>query len=45
MTQLAADGQLQAYKHEGFWMCMDTLRDRENLEEIFDGGNAPWVVK
>ena len=45
LTQLAADGQLQAYKHEGFWMCMDTLRDRENLEEIFDGGNAPWAVK
>lgn len=43
LTQLAADGQLQAFKHEGFWMCMDTIRDRETIESVFDSGHAPWV--
>lgn len=43
LTQLARDGQLSAYKHDGFWQCMDTLRDRENLEKIYDSGKAPWV--
>jgi glucose-1-phosphate cytidylyltransferase len=39
---LARDGQLMAYKHEGFWQCMDTLRDKVLLEKIWDSGNAPW---
>lgn len=43
LARLAADGELQACKHEGFWQCMDTLRDRETLERIHDSGHAPWV--
>lgn len=43
LTQLARDGELSAFKHNGFWQCMDTLRDRENLEKIHDSGKAPWV--
>lgn len=43
LTQLAAVGQLFAFRHDGFWACMDTLRDRENLERIFESGRAPWA--
>ena len=43
LTQLARDGQLSAFKHGGFWQCMDTIRDRENLEKVYDSGKAPWV--
>ncbi len=43
LTALAGDGQLAAFKHEGFWQCMDTLRDRENLERMYDSGRAPWI--
>jgi glucose-1-phosphate cytidylyltransferase len=43
LTQLARDGQLSAFKHDGFWQCMDTIRDRETLEKIYDSGKAPWV--
>jgi len=43
LTQLARDGQLCAFKHEGFWQCMDMLRDRELLEKIYESGKAPWV--
>jgi glucose-1-phosphate cytidylyltransferase len=43
LTQLARDGQLSAFKHNGFWQCMDTIRDRENLEKVYDSGKAPWV--
>ena len=43
--EVAAEmGELMAYKHKGFWQCMDSKRDRESLEEIFGRGNAPWVV-
>ena len=42
MERLAADGQLMAYRHDGFWQCMDTQRDREKLEELWKSGNAPW---
>ncbi|MBW2278963.1 MAG: glucose-1-phosphate cytidylyltransferase, partial [Deltaproteobacteria bacterium] len=42
MENLANDGQLMAYKHEGFWQCMDTLRDKVLLEKIWAGGSAPW---
>jgi glucose-1-phosphate cytidylyltransferase len=34
---------LAAFQHDGFWQCMDTLRDRENLEKVYEGGKAPWV--
>ncbi len=40
---LAKDGQLMAYKHEGFWQCMDTVRDRKRLEDLWETG-APWRV-
>jgi glucose-1-phosphate cytidylyltransferase len=32
-----------AYKHEGFWQCMDTIRDRDTLNVIFESGQAPWL--
>ena len=42
MRALAADGELAAFRHEGFWQPMDTLRDRHQLEELWDSGVAPW---
>lgn len=42
LEKLSAEGQLQAYKHGGFWQCMDTLRDRNKLEEMLQQGKAPW---
>lgn len=42
MEKLALDGELMAYVHEGFWRCMDTQRDKENLEELWANGEAPW---
>ena len=44
MERLAADGQLSAYFHEGFWQPMDTLRDRRQLEELWASGKAPWKI-
>lgn len=44
MEQLAADGQLMAYKYEGFWQCMDTVRDKKRLEELWSTGAPPWRV-
>lgn len=44
LEKLANDGQLVNYKHFGFWQCMDTLRDKQRLEELWDSGNAPWKV-
>jgi glucose-1-phosphate cytidylyltransferase len=41
---LAADGQLSAFKHPGFWQPMDTLRDRTKLEEMWATGDAPWKI-
>jgi glucose-1-phosphate cytidylyltransferase len=42
LERLAADGQLRMYSHEGFWQCMDTQRDVNLLNELWNGGNAPW---
>ena len=42
MRALAKEGQLSVYRHEGFWQAMDTLRDRNNLEELWQSGGAPW---
>jgi glucose-1-phosphate cytidylyltransferase len=42
MERLAREGQLMAYKHEGFWQCMDTLREKQILEEFWSSGSAPW---
>jgi glucose-1-phosphate cytidylyltransferase len=39
---LAAQGQMACYRHEGFWQPMDTLRDRQVLEELWDSGSPPW---
>lgn len=44
LEAMAADGKLYAYRHEGFWQCMDTLRDRQHLEALWDSGQAPWKV-
>ncbi len=42
LEQLAAERALAAYRHLGFWQCMDTLRDKRQLEELWQTGNAPW---
>jgi len=42
LTRLAADGQVNAFRHDGFWMAMDTLRDRNVLEGLWAAGTAPW---
>jgi len=42
LNRLAEDGQLSAYKHEGYWQSMDTLRDKHVLEELWSQNNAPW---
>lgn len=42
LMRLAAEGQLMAYEHAGFWQPMDTLRDKHLLEELWDTGRAPW---
>jgi glucose-1-phosphate cytidylyltransferase len=41
---LAEDGELMAFKHEGFWLPMDTLRDKQKLQELWESGNAPWKL-
>ena len=38
------DGQLMAYRHDGFWQCMDTMRDKQLLEKLWESGQAPWKV-
>lgn len=43
LERLARDGQLMAYKHEGFWQPMDTVRDRDVLNELWRRGDAPWT--
>lgn len=44
LPQLAADGQLAAFRHTGFWQPMDTMRDRTRLEELWSSGRAPWKL-
>ena len=44
LQKLARDGQLMAFKHHGFWQCMDTMREKKILEEIWQRGNAPWAT-
>ena len=44
MQALAADGQLMAYRHDSFWQCMDTLRDKRYLDELWARGSAPWKI-
>ena len=44
LERLARDGQLAAFRHGGFWQCMDTLRDLKLLESLWERGRAPWTV-
>ncbi len=42
LQKLAENGQLVAFKHDGFWQCMDTLKDKSTLENLWNGGHADW---
>jgi glucose-1-phosphate cytidylyltransferase len=44
LEELARDGELMAFRHTGFWHPMDTLRDKNMLEELWQSGHAPWKV-
>lgn len=44
LEKVASMGELMAYRHEGFWQCMDTKRDRDTLEELWQSGKAAWKV-
>ncbi len=44
VEKLGAEGNLGAYRHYGFWQCMDTLRDKNKLEELINKNRAPWMV-
>ncbi len=44
LTRLAADGQLRAFRHEGFWECMDTYKDAVQLNDLWVDGSAPWKL-
>ena len=43
LVKLARDGQLNIHKHRGFWGCMDTQRDRDQLTQLVESGKAPWL--
>jgi len=43
MRNVLADGEMQAYKHDGFWQCMDTAREHALLNQLWDSGSAPWT--
>lgn len=43
LQKLTSEGELMAFKHEGFWQCMDTLRDKNYLDELCQQGNTPWL--
>lgn len=45
LEALTNDGQLMAYQHPGYWQCMDTIRDREALQEAWETGSSPWLKK
>lgn len=44
LEKAASMGQLNAYKHDGFWQCMDTKREKDKLDELWESGKAPWKV-
>ena len=44
MERLAADGELMCFRHDGFWQCMDPLRDKQKLDSLWDSGRAPWKL-
>ena len=45
LERLAADGQLHAFRHEGFWDCMDTYKDAVLLNDLWEQGIAPWRAR
>ena len=45
LRRLAAEGKLAACRHEGFWQGMDTIRDRQLLEELWESNKAPWLIR
>ncbi len=44
LENLSHDGQLMAYKHNGFWQCMDNQREKDKLEKLWGSGKAPWKI-
>ena len=44
MNNLVRDMQLMAYTHKGYWQCMDTLREKQQLEKLWSSGSAPWKL-
>ena len=44
MTKLTSEGELVAYKYKGFWKCMDALRDKIELEDLWKKNNAKWKI-
>ena len=44
LQQMAELGELKGFAHKGFWQCMDTQRDKQNLENLWNSGNAPWKM-
>ena len=44
LTAIANDNQLAAYRHSGFWKCMDAMRDKIELEELWESSKAPWKI-
>jgi glucose-1-phosphate cytidylyltransferase len=44
LERLARDGELMAFRHAGFWQCMDTVRDKQRLDALWASGEAPWKV-
>lgn len=42
LNRLVSEGQLNSYLHKGFWQCMDTIREKEKLEKLWNSGNCPW---
>ena len=45
LERLAADGELMAFRHDGFFQPMDTIREKRLLKELWDSGHAPWSAK
>ena len=43
-ASLIAEGKLMAYPHDGYWACMDTFKEKQELEDVFGQGNAPWII-
>jgi glucose-1-phosphate cytidylyltransferase len=43
LENLVKDKQLMSYEHNGYWQCMDTIRDKDSLQKIWESGNAPWI--